>query len=114
MLLLIRNVLYSLIMLPLSGILYANFSSRWTMIVMLIFQQAGIMICGFAPSSAVFICGRTISGIGAGGIPVGALVIIDGLVPLEQRPVFTASSVGSKQQATSCSIRVSSAGLGYG
>lgn len=55
------------------------------------------MMCGLAPSSAVFICGRIISGIGGGGVPIGALVIIDGLVPLEQRPVFTASITGSKQ-----------------
>lgn len=64
------------------------------MVCMLLCQQAGLLVCGLAASSQLFICGRVLSGLGSGGISVGALVIIDGLVRKEQRPVFTASTIG--------------------
>lgn len=48
----------------------------------------GSVLCAAAPSSAAFIVGRAIAGIGAAGILQGALSIITYIAPLEKRPFY--------------------------
>ncbi|KAL6831876.1 major facilitator superfamily domain-containing protein [Trichoderma camerunense] len=50
----------------------------------------GSLICGAAPSSTVFIIGRTIAGIGAGGVSSGAYTICAYISEPKKRAVHTA------------------------
>ncbi|KAH7032671.1 major facilitator superfamily domain-containing protein [Microdochium trichocladiopsis] len=47
--------------------------------------EVGTVLCATAPSSAVFILGRAISGLGAAGMMAGAFAII-GHIPIRRRP----------------------------
>jgi MFS family permease len=51
----------------------------------------GSLICAVAPNSPVFIIGRALAGLGAGGLFAGGLTIIAHSVPLHRRPSFTGS-----------------------
>ena len=46
------------------------------------------MLCAVAPSSAIFITGRALAGIGAAGLIQGAFGTITKIVPLEKRPAY--------------------------
>lgn len=48
----------------------------------------GSIMCAAAPSSAVFILGRAVAGLGAAGLFQGALGIVGLIVPLEKRPFY--------------------------
>jgi MFS family permease len=48
--------------------------------------EIGSLICAVAPSSAVFIVGRAIAGVGVGGIFGGGIVILAYTLPLAKRP----------------------------
>lgn len=50
--------------------------------------EVGSTICGAAPSSAVFILGRAIAGLGSAGIFSGAMMIMIPMIPLHKRPMF--------------------------
>ncbi|KAM7192700.1 Major facilitator superfamily domain containing protein [Rhypophila sp. PSN 637] len=50
--------------------------------------EAGSLICGAAPSSAVFIFGRALAGLGSAGINAGFFIILAASLPLERRPIF--------------------------
>ena len=50
--------------------------------------EVGSAICGAAPSSAVFIFGRAIAGMGSAGINNGSIVVVIETVPLAKRPMF--------------------------
>ena len=56
---------------------------------MLVFE-AGSALCGAAPSSAAFVVGRAIAGMGSAGIFCGGIMVTVPLVPLRKRPRFTA------------------------
>jgi MFS family permease len=71
------------------GKLYTLYSLKWTFMLSLFVFEIGSLICAAAPSSAVFIVGRAISGLGGSGVLCGSLVIISFSVPLEARPNFT-------------------------
>jgi MFS family permease len=88
---------------PLSGKLYTHFSNKvrdatlprkfnrsnpfqYTYLGFTILFELGSLICGVAPSSAVFIVGRAVAGLGAAGIFNGGLTIISTVVPLEKSP----------------------------
>ena len=45
-------------------------------------------MCAAAPSSAAFIVGRAIAGVGAAGILQGALGIVTYIAPLDKRPFY--------------------------
>lgn len=51
--------------------------------------EIGSAVCGAAPSSAAFIIGRAIAGLGAAGIFSGAIIIIVMSMPMRKRPIFT-------------------------
>ncbi|KAF6234141.1 hypothetical protein HO173_007561 [Letharia columbiana] len=74
---------------PLFGRIYQLYSTKWVFLVSILVFEVGSALCGAAPSSAAFIVGRAIAGIGAAGIFCGGIMIIVPLVPLRRRPIFT-------------------------
>jgi MFS family permease len=74
--------------------MYQNFSLKWLFVTVVSLFELGSLICGVAPDSNVFIAGRAIAGLGAGGIFAGALTIIAYSVPLRTRPMF-AGAIGA-------------------
>ncbi|KAF2723078.1 putative MFS multidrug transporter [Polychaeton citri CBS 116435] len=83
------------------GKLYKFLPVKTTFLVSTMLFEAGSALCGAAPNSISFILGRAISGLGAGGVLSGVMVILVYCVPLHKRPryqgfsgaVFGASSV---------------------
>ncbi|KAH8732090.1 major facilitator superfamily domain-containing protein [Phaeosphaeriaceae sp. PMI808] len=74
---------------PLFGSVYRFYPVKWVYIASVIIFEAGSALCGAAPTSIIFIIGRSIAGIGAAGISCGAIMVMVGLVPLDKRPLFT-------------------------
>lgn len=74
---------------PLFGRIYQLYSTKRVFLISIIVFEVGSALCGAAPSSAAFIVGRAIAGIGAAGIFCGGIMIIVPLVPLRRRPIFT-------------------------
>ncbi|KAK0363948.1 hypothetical protein LTR02_005614 [Friedmanniomyces endolithicus] len=62
---------------PLTGKLFP----QWTFLTFFLIFEVGSALCGAAQSSAMFIVGRTIAGIGCSGISTGALTIISAVLP---------------------------------
>ncbi|KAK4561503.1 hypothetical protein LTR86_004821 [Recurvomyces mirabilis] len=60
---------------------YADIVMQWTFLTFFLIFEVGSALCGAAQSSAMFIVGRTIAGIGASGISTGALTIIPAILP---------------------------------
>lgn len=69
---------------------YAYF--RPVFIALVAVFELGSIVCATAPSSQALIVGRVVSGIGGAGIPSGALLVINGLVPLQSRPKYLGQS----------------------
>ncbi|KAJ8071804.1 hypothetical protein OCU04_002118 [Sclerotinia nivalis] len=71
-------------------LLFGKFYTFWAVKTVLLLSvllfEVGSIVCGAAPSSAAFIVGRAISGIGAAGVFNGAIVCIINAVPLQKRP----------------------------
>lgn len=53
------------------------------------FVMIGSLICATAMNSTIFIIGRAIAGVGAGGVISGSMTITAYTVPLYRRPKFT-------------------------
>jgi MFS family permease len=90
------------------GKLYTFFAVKTVFLTTVVLFEIGSAICGAAPSSVVFIVGRAIAGIGAGGIfsgvvslyvnkfrchvlltlLCGQIIIIVYAVPLHKRPLY--------------------------
>jgi MFS family permease len=70
------------------GKVYTFYSPKTIFLASIFFFELGSAVCGAAPSSAAFIVGRAIAGLGAAGIMNGAIVIIVVTVPLHRRPMF--------------------------
>jgi MFS family permease len=89
---------------PLTGKIYARFSSKarfapqpvhpgphanlkqWVFLAFFAVFELGSLICALAQSSAMFIGGRVIAGLGCSGLQNGALTIIADVVELGKRP----------------------------
>ncbi|KAE8151073.1 major facilitator superfamily domain-containing protein [Aspergillus avenaceus] len=71
------------------GRVYTLYSPKWVYLGAIVLFEIGSVVCAAAPSSAVFILGRAIAGIGASGLLSGAVVIVVYLVPLCKRPLYT-------------------------
>lgn len=71
------------------GKFYTIYSIKWVFIAGVVVFELGSLIAAVAPSSAVLIVGRTVSGCGGAGIFAGAIIIVATWVPLRQRPVYT-------------------------
>lgn len=71
------------------GKMYTFYPIKVVYLTSIIIFEVGSAICGAAPSSEALIVGRSIAGVGSGGIFAGGLVIIAYSVPLPKRPVYT-------------------------
>ncbi|KAF7563414.1 hypothetical protein G7046_g725 [Stylonectria norvegica] len=71
------------------GRIYQLYPTKWVFVGAITVFEVGSAICGAAPTSAAFIVGRAIAGIGAAGIFSGGIMITVPLVPLRRRPMFT-------------------------
>jgi MFS family permease len=74
---------------PTWGKLYVIFSLRLVFISIMALFMLGSLICAVAPNSPVFIVGRALAGLGAGGQFAGSLTIIAHSVPLHRRATYT-------------------------
>ncbi|KAH7372287.1 major facilitator superfamily domain-containing protein [Pyrenochaeta sp. MPI-SDFR-AT-0127] len=74
---------------PLSGKLYANFSLKWTFLILFLIFEIGSAISGAATSSEMLIVGRAIAGAGAAGLMSGTLSIVAVVVALRLRALYT-------------------------
>lgn len=66
------------------GSLYRHFNAKWVYISAVAVFEAGNVIAGAAPTSAVLILGRAISGVGAAGISSGGYVVLSKSLPLHK------------------------------
>ncbi|SPQ24468.1 b7600399-3607-4cbf-822b-23deefb2825a [Thermothielavioides terrestris] len=82
--------LTNMVLQPAFGQMYALFSPKMNYLVSLVVFEAGSLICALAPSSAVLIVGRLISGVGGGGLYMGNVVFIGAAVPGRSRPLYIA------------------------
>ncbi|KAI1750141.1 MFS general substrate transporter [Xylaria castorea] len=71
------------------GKLYTTNSVKWVFLFAVFILEVGSLVAGVAPTSNALIVGRTITGVGAAGIYIGAILIIVTTVPLRQRPIYT-------------------------
>ncbi|KAF2219172.1 major facilitator superfamily domain-containing protein [Elsinoe ampelina] len=70
------------------GKLYNLFPIKWVFLSALFWFETGSLICGVAPNSFTLIFGRTVAGVGCGGVYSGALLIVSQSVPLAKRSLF--------------------------
>jgi MFS family permease len=80
--------LTNMVLQPVFGQLYALFSPKTNYLVSLVVFEAGSVVCALAPSSAVLIVGRLLSGVGGGGLYMGNVVFIGAAVPGRSRPLY--------------------------
>ena len=67
------------------GRIYTFYNPKLVWLVCISIFEIGSAICGAAPSSATFIAGRAIAGLGASGMFSGATVLMLYAVPLHKR-----------------------------
>ena len=72
------------------GKLYTYFSSKTILLVSVGVFELGSVVCATSQSSTALIVGRAVAGSGAGGIVSGAFIIISRIVPMRERPMYTA------------------------
>ncbi|KAI0977102.1 major facilitator superfamily domain-containing protein [Xylaria arbuscula] len=89
--------LASAVLQPLTGKLYTYFPTKWTFLVFFFVFEVGSLLCGVATSSAFFIIGRAVAGIGVSGLQNGALSIVAAAVPLEKRAFYLGLLIGTGQ-----------------
>lgn len=73
---------------PAFGSLYRYFGAKEVYLISILIFEIGSVLCAAAPTSAVFIGGRALAGIGAAGLYQGALAIVGLTVALEKRPLY--------------------------
>nr|GAT44485.1 MFS general substrate transporter [Mycena chlorophos] len=74
--------------LPLSGGVAEVFGRRVVMLAALLFFAVGSVVCGAASSMNMLIVGRTIQGLGAGGLTSLTQIVLSDLVSLKERGMF--------------------------
>ncbi|KAJ5621535.1 hypothetical protein N7528_006318 [Penicillium herquei] len=82
---------------PLSGKIYSRFSIKWTFLVFFVVFEIGSAICGAAQSSAMFIAGRVIAGMGSAGVSNGAVTTISAILPVQKQALFMGLNMGMGQ-----------------
>ncbi|KAJ5733693.1 hypothetical protein N7493_002479 [Penicillium malachiteum] len=82
---------------PLSGKIYSRFSIKWTFLVFFVIFEIGSAICGAAQSSAMFITGRVIAGMGSAGVSNGAVTTISAILPVQKQALFMGLNMGMGQ-----------------
>lgn len=68
--------------------MYTLFSKKITFLSYLFLFELGNLLCALSPSSRALIAGRVITGLGAAGIFVGAIVILATVIPLHKRVIW--------------------------
>ncbi|EFE39247.1 hypothetical protein TRV_06069 [Trichophyton verrucosum HKI 0517] len=93
--------LASAVVQPLTGQVSNIIGRRNPMIAMVCLFALGSGLCGGATSTAMMIAGRTIQGLGAGGILLLLDVIVSDLVPLRQRAQYVGIALSTCALGTS-------------
>jgi predicted MFS family arabinose efflux permease len=70
------------------GKVYKYYPTKPILLAGIFLFEVGSAVCGSAPSSAAFIVGRAIAGLGASGIFSGIMVVLFNTIPLQQRPIY--------------------------
>ena len=70
------------------GRIYRFYDLKWTFLCSIIVFEIGSLICAVAPSSPIFILGRSVAGLGSAGIMTGSMMVMMPMVPLHKRPMF--------------------------
>ncbi|KAJ6124425.1 Major facilitator superfamily domain general substrate transporter [Penicillium samsonianum] len=83
-------ILSSTVVLPLFGQTANIFGRRWMLIISVVIFALGSGMAGGAKNTGLLIAGRTIQGIGGGGINTLVDIVICDLVPLRQRGKYVA------------------------
>lgn len=83
-------ILSSTVVLPLFGQTANIFGRRWMLIISVVIFAVGSGMAGGANDAGLMIAGRTIQGIGGGGINTLVDTVICDLVPLRQRGTYVA------------------------
>ncbi|KAF2691971.1 efflux pump antibiotic resistance protein [Lentithecium fluviatile CBS 122367] len=73
---------------PAYGSIYRYFGAKEVYLLSVLIFEVGSILCAAAPTSAVFIAGRAIAGVGAAGLYQGALAIVGLTVELTKRPLY--------------------------
>lgn len=80
---------------PLYGQAADIFGRKATHIAAIVLFLIGSCICGLAKRTAVLVVGRTIQGVGGGGLSIMPSMIISDLVPLRERQKYTGIIYGT-------------------
>ncbi|KAJ6789171.1 hypothetical protein PWT90_03295 [Aphanocladium album] len=72
----------------LMGKIYKYYPAKPLFLAGVFLFEVGSAICGAAPTSAAFIIGRAVAGLGASGLFSGLMVIMFHTIPLQQRPLW--------------------------
>lgn len=83
-----QYALTSTALIPWTGSLAGIYGRKLTLLVSVAIFAAGSAICGAAPNMTVMIVGRSIAGIGGGGIVVLTSIVVIDLIPLAERGPF--------------------------
>ncbi|KAK1962684.1 major facilitator superfamily transporter [Colletotrichum sublineola] len=70
------------------GRLYNQFDIKIIFLVSLAVFETGSLVCATSPSSAAFIAGRAVAGLGASGLQSGCLVLISAALPAKKLPTY--------------------------
>ena len=88
-------LLTSAIFQPVIASISNNFGRQQLLLLSLVFFTVGTVLCSVAHNFTVLLTGRSIQGIGGGGIITITQVIFCDIVPLRQRPKYFAMVLGS-------------------
>ncbi|KAF3052918.1 hypothetical protein E8E11_011635 [Didymella keratinophila] len=88
-------LLTSAIFQPVIASISSNFGRQQMLLLSLVFFTVGTILCSIAHNFTVLLTGRSIQGIGGGGIITATQVIFCDIVPLRQRPKYFAIVLGA-------------------
>ena len=75
---------------PILSSFYKHFSPKIVYLTVIVIFEIGSVVCASAPTSAAFIVGRAVAGLGAAGLLQGAFGILTYVCDLKTRPLFLA------------------------
>ncbi|KAF1925253.1 MFS general substrate transporter [Didymella exigua CBS 183.55] len=88
-------LLISAILQPVIASISSNFGRQQMLLLSLVFFTFGTILCSVAHNFTVLLTGRSVQGIGSGGIIIVTQVIFCDIVPLRQRPKYFAMVLGA-------------------
>ncbi|KAJ4339299.1 hypothetical protein N0V95_007822 [Ascochyta clinopodiicola] len=89
------SLLTSAVFQPVIASISCNFGRQQMLLLSLTFFTAGTILCSVSHNFTVLLSGRSIQGIGGGGVITTTQVIFCDIVPLRQRPKFFAMVLGA-------------------